>query len=134
MVGITGPMKSDHPITSFLTTMNTFRANDIAIMFELLALRETAIEMRGQKVISPAIQDRMIFCHDLTKEQLKESLARLVEAGELEWYSDGVVQGYLVSRFDEFEQALIRFGARKYQRIKTKEYRIRRERKLLYAQ
>jgi hypothetical protein len=116
-------MKSNRPISDFFMRMQTFRANDVAVLFAMVALSEVSQEFP----VSPAVKKR-IWAVELSGESLSESIDRLIELGEIEWVEENVqgqaVQGYRVVRFGEFQESLCKLGHRTYMRNKKRESRM----------
>lgn len=117
-------MKSNRPITDFFMRMQTFKANDVAVLFAMVALSEMSQEFP----VSPAVKKR-IWAVELPEELLSESIDRLVELGEIEWVQWEVrgraVQGYRVVRFKEFQDSLQGLAYRTYMRNKKRESRLK---------
>lgn len=109
---------SYRPICDFMMKMHTFKPTDVAVLFGMIALEEMAQDV-GMP-ISPAAHIR-IWGVDISPDQTKESIDRLIECGELVWVEEvlkgfGDVRGYRVTRFEELREAMAMFGSRQYQR------------------
>jgi hypothetical protein len=120
---------SDTPIHTFLSRMNSFHPHDVAVLFSLFAMQEVAEEMGGS--MAPASAARRIWSVDLETNDIRESLARLMEAGEVEFQDGGGTTdspcGYRVTRFQELLDLMTDFGRRRYNRIKQQECKSRKE-------
>lgn len=111
-------MKNYKPVNDFFMRMHSFKPNDIAVLFSLIALQESAEELA--QPISPAVVNRLV---DITPEECAESISRLISVGEVEWFETEKWGGYLVVRFDEFHESLINTGYRAYGREKQRQSR-----------
>jgi hypothetical protein len=103
--------------------MHTFKTNDVAVLFSLIAMSELSPDYDG--LLGPHITGHIWCLEDLAQEEIVESLKRLEEAGEIQWREDAKYKGWLVVRMEEFQDLMTSFGRRRYNREKQREFRIR---------
>ena len=113
---------TDTPIFDFLMRSRSFKANDIAFLFALIAAQQGTFD----NLISPSVRSRVWCIEDMAPDACSESLDRLIKAGEVEWFEDEKVQGYRVVRLGQLEDLMTEFGRRRYYRVKSTEHRKRK--------